>query len=189
MYKFLISALRNLEKILVEIPATRESSSSGETIFIWYDNKGVRLCDNVLILGIFAMSKKRSGIRALSSENSAFLGMIGDVLHIQRFLFGEFNLFLSYQFYFPSLSTFVAHLDYLSLVWKKYAPPKMIVFSWQLLLKRISTRNNLSQREVFVGGVDAGCVWCNEANEPESHLFLKCELASAIWYGVLKWCF
>jgi len=37
--------------------------------------------------------------------------------------------------------------------------------------KLLLSLNNMSQREMFVGGVDSGCVWCDEANETE-HIFL-----------------
>jgi len=44
-------------------------------------------------------------------------------------------------------------------IWKSWAPPKVIVFSWQLLLDRIPTRSNLVRRGVPLPERDLGCAF------------------------------
>jgi hypothetical protein len=75
----------------------------------------------------------------------------------------------------------------LGFLWKSFAPSKIIVFSWQLLLHRLPTKVNLAKRGVVEEGVDSFCVLCPMELEKESHLFGVCAFASALWGKVFKW--
>ncbi|KAK2393020.1 hypothetical protein QL285_055002 [Trifolium repens] len=75
----------------------------------------------------------------------------------------------------------------LSCLWKSFAPSKIIVFSWQLLLHRLPTLVNLARRGVGGGGVDAHCVLCPMELEHEIHLFGGCAFASTLWSKVFSW--
>jgi len=73
------------------------------------------------------------------------------------------------------------------ILWKSWAPPKVIVFSWQLLLDRILTRSNLVRRGVPLPHRDLGCVSCSEPSESAVHLFIVCSVVLSVWYQVSRW--
>jgi hypothetical protein len=75
----------------------------------------------------------------------------------------------------------------LGFLWKSFAPSKITVFSWQLLLQRLPTKVNLAKRRVVEGGVDSLCVLCPMELEKKSHLFGDCAFASALWRKVYNW--
>jgi hypothetical protein len=75
----------------------------------------------------------------------------------------------------------------LGFLWKSFAPSKIIVFSWQLLIQRLPTKLNLAKRGVVEEGVDSFCVLCPMELKKESHLFGVCAFASALWGKVFKW--
>lgn len=59
------------------------------------------------------------------------------------------------------------------MVWKSWAPSKVVVFFWQLLLDKIPTRLNLVRRGVPL---------------PEEGLgFLSCPSIFSVWYQVSRW--
>lgn len=60
------------------------------------------------------------------------------------------------------------------LIWKSLAPLKVVIFSWQLLQGRLSTKDNLFRRRVLGANVDLNCVLCGSHIESSSHLFLLC---------------
>jgi hypothetical protein len=102
---------------------------------------------------------------------------------------GEFTVNLMYHFLYnrfsPSSSLVLASADSLAKVWSS-APSKVIVFSWQALLGRLSTRSNLARRGVvLVGG--STCVFCGLFDETENHLFASCSWAWSVWLKVFKW--
>ncbi|GAU10299.1 hypothetical protein TSUD_422630, partial [Trifolium subterraneum] len=72
-------------------------------------------------------------------------------------------------------------------VWDSWAPSKVLVFSWQVLLGRLPTRVNLGRRGVLPSSeqrcchCDVGCL------ETEDHLFLLCPFAWNIWMEIYKW--
>jgi hypothetical protein len=71
-------------------------------------------------------------------------------------------------------------------LWKGAAPSKVLAFSWQLMLDRIPTKDNLRVRGV---PCDNGmmCPLCSNYEETACHLFLCCEIAARIWYEILAW--
>lgn len=78
-------------------------------------------------------------------------------------------------------------LQAVSSVWNSWAPSKVIVFSWQLLIDRIPSRRNLIRRGVPlpVGGV--GCAFCDCPSESAVHLFISCPYFFPVWYQVSTW--
>jgi hypothetical protein len=76
----------------------------------------------------------------------------------------------------------------LGFLWKSFAPSKITVFSWQLLLQRLPTKVNLAKRGVVDGEVDLLCALCPMELEKESHLFGDCAFASTLWRKVYNWC-
>jgi len=74
-----------------------------------------------------------------------------------------------------------------SRVWKSWAPSKVIVFSWQLLLDRIPTTSNLLGRGVSLPVDGVGCVFYDGSSESAVHLFLSCPSFFPMWYQVSRW--
>jgi hypothetical protein len=71
-------------------------------------------------------------------------------------------------------------------LWKCGAPSKVCAFSWQLLLDRISTKDNLLKRRILQ--VQHGqCVMCSVLPESACHLFLHCKVAAKVWYDMVRW--
>jgi hypothetical protein len=64
-------------------------------------------------------------------------------------------------------------------IWKSVASSKVVAFTWQLLLDRIPTKNNLILRGI---AYDSGtvCPLCNGYNESSIHLFFHGEIAAKV---------
>jgi hypothetical protein len=82
-------------------------------------------------------------------------------------------------------------LDYLSelvfsRLWKGGVPSKICAFSWQLLLNRIQTKDNLCRRRI-IQHQNTNCVLCGLVEESALHLFLHCEKTAVVWYAIMKW--
>ncbi|KAK2401932.1 hypothetical protein QL285_051491 [Trifolium repens] len=71
-------------------------------------------------------------------------------------------------------------------VWKCPAPSKVCAFSWQLLLNRIATKDNLWKRRM-IDNQQISCVHCGVEVETTAHLFLHCASSSKDWHDILKW--
>ncbi|GAU48796.1 hypothetical protein TSUD_141140 [Trifolium subterraneum] len=72
-------------------------------------------------------------------------------------------------------------------VWESWASSKVIIFSWQALLGRLATRDNLARRGIIPLGVGTLCPWCDGDIESENHLLVTCPLAWVVWSLVHKW--
>ncbi|GAU45443.1 hypothetical protein TSUD_107350 [Trifolium subterraneum] len=71
-------------------------------------------------------------------------------------------------------------------LWKSPAPSKVCAFSWQLLLDRIQTKDNLRKQRMLQNN-NVNCVFCGSCAESGSHLFLHCDCASKVWYQISRW--
>jgi hypothetical protein len=71
-------------------------------------------------------------------------------------------------------------------LWKCVAPTKVCAFSWQLLLDRIQTKDNLLKRRI-IQVQNEGCSLCGVTLETGRHLFLHCRYAAKIWYDIVRW--
>jgi hypothetical protein len=85
----------------------------------------------------------------------------------------------------PSLSPFEATI--FGNIWDSPAPSKVIAFSWQLLYDRVPTKVNLLLRGIIPQNSDVNCIWCGNARESSSHLFLHCNVTMVVWYEIFKW--
>jgi hypothetical protein len=81
----------------------------------------------------------------------------------------------------PYLLTFA-----LKFIWKSGVPSKVSAFSWQLLLDRVPTRDNLRRRGV-INVENSLCPLCLEEVEMACHLFLHCRIAAGFWYAINRW--
>jgi hypothetical protein len=71
-------------------------------------------------------------------------------------------------------------------LWKSAAPSKVLAFSWQLLLDRIPTMDNLLLRG-FPAGNNLNCSLCNASAETAGHLFIFCGTTAKICYDIDSW--
>jgi hypothetical protein len=71
-------------------------------------------------------------------------------------------------------------------IWKCGAPSKVCAFSWQALLGRIQTKENLCKRQVLHEHQTI-CVFCRVEVETTIHLLFHCAFSSKVWYGIMRW--
>jgi hypothetical protein len=71
-------------------------------------------------------------------------------------------------------------------IWRCASPSKVCAFSWQLLLDRIPTKENLWRRRMLQED-NLFCCFCGLDMEKSNHLFLHCPYISKLWYAVMKW--
>ncbi|GJW93740.1 RNA-directed DNA polymerase, eukaryota [Tanacetum coccineum] len=69
--------------------------------------------------------------------------------------------------------------------WVKSVPIKINVFAWKVCLDRLSTRSNLSRRNIAV--VSTLCPFCDASPEDTSHLLFACPLAKDVMSLVCRW--
>ncbi|KAF5807368.1 putative reverse transcriptase zinc-binding domain-containing protein [Helianthus annuus] len=70
--------------------------------------------------------------------------------------------------------------------WNLWAPIKVNLFVWRLLLDRISTAYNLYKRGIIHQMVD--CKLCGDSPETTDHMVTSCYIASVVWQRVGAWC-
>jgi hypothetical protein len=104
---------------------------------------------------------------------------------------GLFSVKASYDFLFPRLgcSTLLSSslCNVVHKVWDSWAPSKVVVFSWQTLLARIPTKENLAIRGMVLENAHVNCAVCGGGVETENHLFILCPFAWSIWIEVYRW--
>jgi hypothetical protein len=71
-------------------------------------------------------------------------------------------------------------------IWCCAAPSKVCAFSWQLLLGRIPTKENLWKRRMLMED-NLSCTFCGFTMETTNHLFLHCPFVTKLWYAVMRW--
>jgi hypothetical protein len=71
-------------------------------------------------------------------------------------------------------------------LWKCGVPTKVCAFSWQLILDRIQTKDNLLRRRI-IQAQHGNCSLCGENLESGRHLFLHCCFAAKVWYDITRW--
>jgi hypothetical protein len=99
------------------------------------------------------------------------------ILHIYLSLVVEFN---------PQLECDPGMKFVLKYLWKCGAPSKVSAFSWQLLLDRIQTKDNLVKRRI-IDTQQGQCDRCMLGPETALQLFLHCDYAARIWYEMVTW--
>lgn len=67
------------------------------------------------------------------------------------------------------------------LFWKTKAPPKVLIFSWRLLLKKLLTMEQLYRRGVEDINLQNSCVFCRDEQKDQQHLFLRYPMIFEIW--------
>jgi hypothetical protein len=78
-------------------------------------------------------------------------------------------------------------METIAKVWGSWASTKVIVYSWQTLLARLPTRENLVRRGIVLEGPNVGCVLCGKGRETKDHLFASCPMIWVVWSKVHRW--
>ncbi|KAK2360340.1 hypothetical protein QL285_085620 [Trifolium repens] len=104
---------------------------------------------------------------------------------------GEYTVKDGYGFlsdnFLPRLDLDNDRLRVLKGNWNSFAPLKVTIFSWKLVLHRLPTRLNLAKRGMFDASFSPCCVWCPLVEESEPHLFFTCPVAVEVWTLIIAW--
>jgi hypothetical protein len=92
-----------------------------------------------------------------------------------------------YNKFFPPSRVGLNSVNTIAKVWDSWAPNKVVVFSWQALLGRLPTKENLVKRGISLEGTMVGCVMCGGGRESEDHLFAACSTTWELWSKVHRW--
>ena len=92
-------------------------------------------------------------------------------------------MLLSFSFLL-GVSTTTREYNAVISILKTKAPPRVVIFAWLALRKRILTLDNLRRRGRIVVN---GCPMCLRDEEPVGHLLLNCKTAQFIWRSVVEW--
>lgn len=68
----------------------------------------------------------------------------------------------------------------IKVIYKSNIPSKIQVFSWRLLLNRISTRVELEDKGILSGSYDIMCLMCLGLDETIMYLFLSCPVITQV---------
>ena len=99
-------------------------------------------------------------------------------LDVWRYIWGD-STFSPKQAYNQLMGTNEVHPIF-SWIWKSSCQPKHKVFFWLVLLDRVSTRNLLRRKQMFLPSYN--CALCNDdMEEYVDHLFLDCRIARDCW--------
>ena len=71
-------------------------------------------------------------------------------------------------------------------IWKLSIPIKVKVFTWLLLLDKLSVHSNLQKRRPYHSLSPGQCIWCKKDNETLNHLFFTCDFSTRIWYKIIQ---
>ncbi|XP_016162179.1 uncharacterized protein LOC107604964 [Arachis ipaensis] len=74
----------------------------------------------------------------------------------------------------------ITSYSFTSAIWRGFAPPKVELFSWFVLVERVNTKERLCKLGV-IDQHDNMCVLCCKYVESASHLFIGCEITWQVW--------
>ncbi|RYR54064.1 hypothetical protein Ahy_A06g029317 [Arachis hypogaea] len=74
----------------------------------------------------------------------------------------------------------ITSYSFISTIWRGYAPPRVELFVWFVLVGRVNTKERLC-RLVVIGQEDNLCVLCEKEKEHMFHLFISCEYLWQVW--------
>ncbi|KAL6518068.1 hypothetical protein OROMI_033769 [Orobanche minor] len=73
------------------------------------------------------------------------------------------------------------------LIWKSYAPVKVIANAWRVLWDRLPTKTNLRRRKFLDTNSNMKCVLCGVNDESGKHFFFECSISYKVWMECFKW--
>lgn len=86
-----------------------------------------------------------------------------------------------------SPSTAILPSDVIDIIWLKWTPPRVRIFSWKLANNALPISWNLLCRGIIPRDFDPLCPLCKTELESQDHLFLSCHLVLPIWYKIMRW--
>lgn len=75
-----------------------------------------------------------------------------------------------------------------TLIWMGRAPPRVEAFCWLVVTGKTSTVDNLRRRGLTTDTISDKCSLGGREIESIDHLFIHCNVASAVWGHFLKEC-
>ena len=72
---------------------------------------------------------------------------------------------------------------WMSMIWKRFVPPKFSFSVWLACRNRLATRDRLHYLHLN----DVTCPFCKHENESHSHLFFACNFTRQIWAQIRSW--
>ena len=72
------------------------------------------------------------------------------------------------------------------IVWKLNISVKVKVFTWLLVVGKLSVHSTLQKRRPYHSLSPSWCVMCKKDNETIDHLFLHCDFSLRLWSNILK---
>ncbi|XP_057723472.1 uncharacterized protein LOC130939379 [Arachis stenosperma] len=74
----------------------------------------------------------------------------------------------------------ITSYSFTSALWRGFAPPRVELFSWFVLVERVNTKERLCKLGV-IDQHDNMCVLCCKSVESACHLFIGCEITWQVW--------
>ncbi|KAL8491338.1 hypothetical protein ACS0TY_023097 [Phlomoides rotata] len=103
---------------------------------------------------------------------------------------GKYSTKATYIFLLSQISQTIISEELSSgfkLIWKNYAPLKVIAHAWRLLWDRLPTKCNLQRRNILgLNDVLSFC-FCNLEVESGKHIFFECSVTYQIWTAIFVW--
>ena len=92
---------------------------------------------------------------------------------------GSFSVSSAYRAFFVGSTKLLGAKE----LWRTKAPPKVKLFFWLALHRRLWTAERRKRHGLQD---DDACALCDQHAETASHLFLGCAFARQVWFGVLQ---
>lgn len=72
------------------------------------------------------------------------------------------------------------------MIWRSYAPVKVVAHTWRVLWDRLPTKMNLLRRKILDTNSNLKCVLCGEKDESGKHFFFECSISYKVWMKCFK---
>lgn len=77
--------------------------------------------------------------------------------------------------------------EVIDIIWLKWSPPRVRIFSWKLAHDILPIKWNLLCRGIIACDFDPLCPLCNQELEHQDHLFLQCPCVIPLWAKISNW--
>ncbi|GAU47706.1 hypothetical protein TSUD_177110 [Trifolium subterraneum] len=152
------------------------------SFFVWEESLYAELLAIICCAELIAIiAIMRNYLLSITKEVDSWSFMLGDLFSVSAFYMYLYNKFL------PPSRVGLNSVNTIAKVWDSWAPNKVVVFSWQALLGRLPTKENLVKRGISLEGTMVGCVMCGGGRESEDHLFAACSTTWEVWSKVHRW--
>lgn len=77
--------------------------------------------------------------------------------------------------------------EVISIIWLKWLPPRVSVFSWKLANNALPVNWNILSRGFIPRDFDPLCCLCHSDLETIDHRFLHCRFTAELWAKIISW--